>query len=153
MFDPKSFPFDLEQMTAFFKANDFTKAFATPKMPEVDADSILAAQKKNMETLVAANKAAAAGYQELFAKQVEVFEATLAEAQKQMADFDPSKMDADSATAQGEVAKAAFDKALGNMTALAEGAQKANADAFEVVSAGIKDSVTELQDVAKTFTK
>ena len=153
MFDPKSFPFDLEQMTEFFKANDFTKAFAAPTMPGVDADAMLAAQKKNMETLVAANKAAAAGYQELFAKQVEVFEATLAEAQKQVADFDPSKMDADSAAAQGEVAKAAFDKALGNMTALAEGAQKANADAFEVVSAGIKDSVTDLQEMAKTFTK
>jgi len=153
MLDPKSFPFDLEQMTEFFKANDFTKAFAAPKMPEVDADAMLAAQKKNMETLVAANKAAAAGYQELFAKQVEVFEATLAEAQKQVADFDPSKMDADTAAAQGEVAKAAFEKALGNMTALAEGAQKANADAFEAVSAGIKDSVTELQEMAKTFTK
>ena len=153
MFDPNSFPFDLEQMTEFFKANDFTKAFAAPTMPGVDADAILAAQKKNMATLVAANKAAAAGYQDLFAKQVEVFEATLAEAQKQIADFDPSKMDADSATAQGEVAKAAFDKALGNMTALAEGAQKANADAFEAVSAGIKDSVSELQEMSKTFTK
>jgi len=153
MFDPKSFPFDLEQMTAFFKANDFTKAFAAPKMPEVDADSVLAAQKKNMEALVAANKAAAAGYQNLFAKQVEVFEATLAEAQKQIAGFDPSKMDADSAAAQGEVAKVAFETALGNMTALAEGAQKANTDAFEVVSASIKDSVSELQDVAKNFNK
>ena len=153
MFDPKSFPFDLEQMTEFFKANDFTKAFAAPTMPGIDADAILAAQKKNMATLVAANKAAAVGYQDLFAKQVEVFEATLAEAQKQIADFDPSKVDADSATAQGEVAKVAFDKALGNMTALAEGAQKANADAFEVVSAGIKDSVNDLQDIAKTFTK
>ena len=153
MIDPKSFPFDLEQMTEFFKANDFTKAFAAPTMPGVDADAILAAQKKNMATLVAANKAAAAGYQDLFTKQVEVFEATLAEAQKQMADFDPSKMDADSAAAQGEVAKVAFDKALGNMTALAEGAQKANADAFEVVAASIKDSVTELQEMSKNFTK
>jgi len=153
MIDPKSFPFDLEQMTEFFKANDFTKAFAAPSMPGVDADAILAAQKKNMAALVAANKAAAAGYQELFAKQVEVFEATLGEAQKQIADFDPSKVDADSAAAQGEVAKAAFDKALGNMTALAEGAQKANADAFEVVSASIKDSVAELQEMSKTFTK
>lgn len=153
MFDPKSLPFDLDQMTEFFKANDFTKAFAAPTMPGVDADAILAAQKKNMATLVAANKAAAAGYQELFAKQVEVFEATLGEAQKQIADFDPSKMDADSATAQGEVAKAAFEKALGNMTALAEGAQKANADAFEVVSATIKDSVADLQEMTKNATK
>jgi len=152
MFDPKTFPFDVEQLTAFFKSNDFTKAFAAPKMPEIDADAILAAQKKNMETLVAANKAAAAGYQDLFAKQVEVFEATLAEAQKQIADFDPTKLDAESATAQGEVAKVAFEKALANMTALAEGAQKANADAYEVVSARVQDSVAELQDMAKKFT-
>jgi len=153
MFDPKSFPFDLEQMTEFFKANDFTKAFAAPTMPGVDADAILAAQKKNMESLVAANKAAAAGYQNLFTKQVEIFEATLAEAQKQMTDFDPSKVDAESATAQGEVAKVAFEKALSNMTALAEGAQKANTDAFEVVSASIKDSVSDLQEMSKTATK
>ncbi|MEO1919561.1 MAG: TIGR01841 family phasin [Paracoccaceae bacterium] len=153
MIDPKSFPFDLDQMTAFFKANDFTKVFATPQMPNLDADSILAAQKKNMEALVAANKAAAAGYQDLFAKQVQAFEATLAEAQKQISDFDPSKVDANSVAAQGKVAKAAFDKALSEMTALAEGAQKANADALVVVSASIQESANEFQKMAKKFTK
>lgn len=152
MFDPKSYPFDVDQLTAFFKSNDFTKAFSAPKMPEIDAESILAAQKKNMETLVEANKAAAAGYQDLFSKQVEVFEATLAEAQKQIADFDLSKVDADAATAQGEVAKVAFEKALSNMTALAEGAQKANSDAYEVVTARVQDSIVELQEMAKKFT-
>ncbi|MGE4611905.1 MAG: TIGR01841 family phasin [Paracoccaceae bacterium] len=153
MIDPKSFPFDLDQMTTFFKANDFTKAFATPQMPNLDADSILDAQKKNMEALVAASKAAAAGYQDLFAKQVQVFEATLAEAQKQISDFDPTKVDAISVAAQGEVAKAVFDKALGDMTALAEGAQKANADALALVSASIQETTNELQEMAKKFTK
>lgn len=152
MTNPKTFPFDVEQMMDFFKGNDFIKAFATPKMPDFDTDALLAAQKKNMDALVEANKAAAVGYQELHSKQVELFEATLAEAQKQIAAFDPSKMDADAAKAQGEVAKAAFEKALTNMTALAEGAQKANADAFEVVSERIQESVAELQDLAKKFT-
>lgn len=153
MIDPKFFPFDLDQMTAFFKANDFTKAFGTPAIPNLDADSIQAAQKKNMEALVAANKAAAAGYQDLFAKQVQVFEATLAEAQQKISSFDPSKVDAESVAAQGEVAKEAFDKALGNMTALAEGAQKANAEALADVSASIQKSTDELQEMAKKFTK
>ncbi len=151
MFDPKSYPFNADQLAAFFKANDFTKAFATPKMPEVDADAILTAQKKNMEALVEANKAAAAGYQDLFEKQVKVFEETLAEAQKKIAEFDASKIGADPA-AQSEVAKVAFEKALANMTALAEGAQKANSEAYEVVSARIQESVAELQDMAKKFT-
>ena len=151
MFDPKSYPFNADQLAQFFKANDFTKAFATPKMPEVDTDAILAAQKKNMDALVEANKAAAAGYQDLFEKQVKVFEDTLAEAQKKIAEFDATKMDTDPA-AQTEVAKAAFEKALANMTALAEGAQKANSEAYEVVAARVKDSVAELQDMAKKFT-
>lgn len=151
MFDPKSYPFNADQMAAFFKANDFTKAFTAPKMPEVDADAMMAAQKKNMEALVEANKAAAAGYQDLFEKQVRIFEDTLAEAQKQIADFDVTKVNSDPA-AQGEVAKVAFEKALANMTALAEGAQKANADAYEVVSGRVQESVAELQELAKKFT-
>jgi len=151
MFDPKSYPFNADQFAAFFKTNDFTKAFATPKFPAVDADAIFAAQQKNMDALVKANKAAAAGYQDLFEKQVKIFEATLAEAQKKIAEFDATKLDADPA-AQGEVAKAAFEKALANMTALAEGAQKANAEAYEVVSSRVQDSVAELQDIAKKFT-
>lgn len=148
MFDPKSFPFDVEQMTAFLKDNDFTKAFAAPKMPDFDSDALMATQKKNMDALVAANKSAAAGYQELFAKQIEVFEKTLTEAQKQIEGFDPAKVDAE---AQTEVAKAAVEKALANMTELAEGAQKANADAMKVVSARIEESVSELQDMAKNL--
>ncbi len=151
MFDPKSYPFNTEQLADFFKANDFTKAFTAPKMPGVDADAILAAQKKNMDALVEANKAAAAGYQDLFEKQVKVFEETLAEAQKKIAEFDATKLDTDPA-AQGEVAKVAFEKALANMTALAEGAQKANSQAYEVVSARVQESVAELQDMAKKFT-
>ncbi len=149
MFDPKSFPFDPEQIAAFFKENDFTKALTDMKMPNMDADSLMAAQKKNMDAFVEANKAAAAGYQDLFTKQLEVFEATLAEAKKQIGDFDIMKADADVANERGEVAKAAFEKALANMKELAEGAQKANAEAYEVVTARIKESVKELQDLAK----
>lgn len=151
MFDPKSFPFDVEQLTEFFKANDITKAFTAPKMPDVDGEALMSAQKKNMEALVEANKAAAAGYQNLFKQQIEVFESTMAAAQKQIAEFDVSKVDADSAKAQGEVAKVALEKALENMTALATGAQKANSEAFEVVSARVQDSVAELKDMADKF--
>lgn len=146
MIDPKDFPFSVEKMTEFFKENDFSKAFTAPKMPNFDGDALLAAQKKNMDALVAANKSAAAGYQELFAKQIEVFEATLNEAKEQIAGFDPEKVDG---TAQGEVAKAAFEKAITNMTALAEGAKKANSEAFEVVSERIQESVAELKEMAE----
>ena len=148
MLDPKTFSFDVDKLTEFFKQNDFTKHLAGMKMPGMDPDALVKAQRKNMDALVEANKAAAAGYQDLFKKQVAIFEETMAEAQKQMKSFDVNKIDADTAKAQGELAKAAFEKALANMQALAESAQKANADAYEIVAARIKDSLSELKDLA-----
>ena len=148
MLDPKTFSFDIEKMTEFFKQSDFTRQLAGLKMPGVDADALVKAQQKNMDALIEANKAAAAGYQQLFKKQVSIFEETMAEAQKHMKGFDATKLDADNAKAQGELAKAAFEKALANMQALAESAQKANTDAYEIVAARIKESVAELRDMA-----
>ncbi len=148
MLDPKTFSFDVEKMTEFFKQNDFTKHLSGLKMPGIDTDALMQAQKKNMDALVEANKAAAAGYQDLFKKQMSIFEETMAEAQKQMKGFDATKLDADKAKAQGALAKAAFEKALANMQALAESAQKANSDAYEIVAARIKESIGELRDMA-----
>ena len=147
MFDPKTFSFDVEKMTEFFKQNDFTKHFAAMKMPGVDADALVAAQQKNMDALVEANKAAAAGYQDLFKKQMSIFEETMAEAQRHMKSFDATKLDPDAAKAQAELAKAAFEKALANMQALAESAQKANAEAYEIVSARVKEGLSELREM------
>ena len=148
MFDPKTFSFDAEKMTEFFKQNDFTKYFAGLKVPGMDAEALMAAQQKNMDSLVQANKAAAAGYQDLFKMQMQIFEETMAEAKDHLKSFDTTKLDADKAKASADLAKAAFEKALANMQALAEGAQKANSEAYEIVSARIKESLSELRDLA-----
>jgi phasin family protein len=148
MFDPKTFSFDVEKMTEFFKQNDFTKHLAKLNMPGMDASALMAAQQKNMDALVEANKAAAAGYQDLFKKQVQIFEETMAEAQQHIKSFDATKLDPEKAKASAELGRAAFEKALANMQALAEAAQKANAEAYEIVSARIKESMSELRDLA-----
>lgn len=153
MFDAKTFSFDVEKMTDFFKQNDLTKQLAGMKLPGFDPEAMLAAQHKNMDALVEANKAAAAGYQDLFKKQLAIFEETMAEAQKHMKAFETTKLDADSAKAQGELAKAAFEKALANMQALAESAQKATTDAYGIVSARMQESMIELRDLAAKATK
>jgi phasin family protein len=152
MFDPKTFTFDVGKMTQFFKDNEFTKQMSAMKMPGMDTEALMATQQKNMDALIEANKAAAAGYQDLFKKQMAVFEETMAEAQKHMASFDATKLDADKTKAQAELAKTAFEKALANMQALAEGAQKANTEAYEIVSARIQESMAELRDYAANLT-
>ncbi|MEM9050052.1 MAG: TIGR01841 family phasin [Pseudomonadota bacterium] len=148
MFDKSFFPFDAEKMMEMFKAPDFTKMMSDMKLPAIKPEELMAAQKKNMDALMAANKAAATGYQDLFKKQISIFEETMAEAQKQISGFDASKMPADGSK-QAEIAQAALEKALANMTALAEAAQKANQDAFEIVTARIKASMDEMRDLAQ----
>lgn len=152
MFDPKTFQFDVEKMTEFFRTNEFTKQFQNMKMPGLDPEALMSAQKKNMDALVKANQAAAAGYQDLFKKQVAIFEETMAEAQKHMKGLDTTKLDAESAKAQGELARAAFERALSNMQMLAETAQKANTEAYEIVSARIQESMGELREMAQKVT-
>lgn len=147
-----NFAFDPAQVTEFFKSYDMTKFFPAGNAPQVDPSALMDAQKKNMEALVEANQKAAEGYKALFEKQVKVFEDTMAEARKQAEGFDATKMSPDAAKEQAEYAKVAFEKALKNMTILAEEAQKANSEAFKVVSARIEDSVKELQALAAKFT-
>jgi len=152
MFDPKTFSFDVEKLTDFFKQNDFTKQLAAFKVPGIDTEAVIAAQKKNMDALVEANKAAAAGYQELFKQQMAIFEETMSEVAKHAKSLDATKLDAETAKAQAELAKAAFEKAIANMQALAETAQKANVDAYEIVKARIQESISEIRDMAQKLT-
>lgn len=143
--------FDPTQFSDLFKSYDMSKFF--PKSAaDLDPSALMESQKKNMDALIEANKKAAEGYKALFEKQVKVFEATMTEARQQAEGFDATNISTEAAQAQAEYAKAAFEKAVENMTALAEEAQKANTDAYQVVASRVEDSVKELQAIASKFT-
>ncbi len=147
MYEKSMFPFDAEKFAEMFKTQDMTKMFESMKMPGFDPQAMMETQKKNVEALVAANQAAAAGYQDFFKKQMAIFEETMQTAQAQVAAMGEG-MSADGAAKQSELYKAAFEKALANMTELAEAAKKANEEAFAIVSARVKESIAELQALA-----
>lgn len=148
MFDKNMFGFDAEKMSEMFKVPDMTKMMEGMKMPGFDAQAMMEAQKKNVEALMAANKAAAAGYQDFFKKQMAIFEETMSTAQSQMGSMEAG-MSPDAAAKQAELMKVAMEKALANMTELAEAAKKANEEAFAIVQARVKESLAELQAMAK----
>ena len=150
MFEKGQFPFDPEAMMKLFQANDFTKMMQDAKMPSINTNALVAAQAANMEAFMEANKAAAAGYQDMFRQQVALFEGAMEEAKKAMANMDVSKMTPDAAAAQQEVLKAAYEKAITHMTELTQTAQKANKEAYEIVVARMKASMAELAEISKT---
>ena len=144
MFEKNLFPFDADKLAEMFKTPDMSKMFEGFKMPGFDMHAMMDAQKKNVEALMAANRAAAAGYQDFFKKQMAIFEETMSVAQSQMNSMGEG-MGADSAARQADLYRVAFEKALANMTELAEAAKKANEEAFAIVSARVKESLAELQ--------
>lgn len=141
------FAFDADKLAEMFKTPDLTKMFEGMKMPGFDMTAMMDTQKKNVEALVAANRAAAAGYQDFYKKQMAIFEETMSAAQAQMASMGEN-LGPDAATKQADLYKVAFEKALANMTELAEAAKKANEEAFAIVSARVKESLAELQALA-----
>jgi phasin family protein len=153
MADKGMFPFDPQQFAEMFKMPDMSKMgdmskwFDGMKMPGFDPSSMMDAQKKNMEALMAANQAAAAGYQDFFKKQMAIFEETMQAAQEQLGHMGDG-MSPDGAAKQAEVYKVAMDKALANMTELAEAIKKSNEEVFAIMSARVKESIEELQALA-----
>jgi phasin family protein len=144
MYEKGMFPFDPEKMAEMFRMPDMMKMFEGYKMPGFDTTALMDTQKKNMEALIAANQAAASGYQDFVKKQMAIFEETMSAAQAHMGSMGDS-MSPDGAAKQAELYKVAFEKALANMTELAEAAKKANEEAFAIVSARVQESIAELQ--------
>ena len=118
------FNFDVTKMMADFDpskmADEFTKLAGNYKMPAFDVEAVMASQRKNIEALTAANKAAAEGMQKVSTRQAEILQESLDAATKSFADFGKTSNPSDAATKQADLYKVAFEKALANMSELAD---------------------------------
>jgi phasin family protein len=131
-----------------FDADKIKDMFATAKLPVVDTDAVMAAQKKNVDALIEANKVVTAGYQDLYKRQVSLFEAAMSQAKDMMTDVKAQPLTADQATRNVDAIKTAFEKTAADLNELAEMAQKANTGAFEVVKARAEEAVAEFKAAA-----
>ena len=147
-----TFPFvnmDMTKVMADFDpakiVDQLTKAASTFQVPQIDVDSIIAAQRKNIEALTAANKAAVEGVQALAVRQNEILQENLKEATEAVSEL--SKVDGpeDATAKQAELLKASFEKALGNMKDLAELVAQSNTEASAAINARIFESLEEVK--------
>jgi len=96
--------------------------------------SLLEAHQKNIETIIAANQAAAEGYQALAQRQMDIIQTSL----QKLTEFDPADNSPEKIT---ESARAGLEQ----MNELLELAAKANKDAFDIISARAQESMKELK--------
>jgi phasin family protein len=148
---PQAF-FDVSKLMKEFDPTkvvaEFSNALKQYKLPNVDLDSVVASQKKNLEALTAANRTAFEGLQAVAKRQAEILQETMNEASKAVDALAKAGSPAEVAAKQAELTKSAFERALSNMRELADLVAKSNQDASTTISSRISASLDEIKDYA-----
>ncbi len=148
---PQAF-FDVSKLLKEFDPSkvvaEFSNALKQYKLPNVDLDSVVASQKKNVEALTSANRVAFEGLQAVARRQAEILQETMNEASKAVDALAKAGSPQDIAAKQAELTKSAFERALSNMRELAELVAKSNQDAANTVNSRIAASLDEIKDYA-----
>jgi len=108
-------------------------------------EAMVTAYQKNVAALMEANKAAMAGYQELYKRQVALVEEGLAKTKDQIHEMQSQPMNPDHAAKNLEVARASVEKVMGDMRELAEMAQQANTEAFNIIKSRFDEAMGEVK--------
>jgi phasin family protein len=128
---------------------DVGKAFAGFAFPGLDIESLVAAQRKNLEALTQANQLAVEGVQAVARRQVEIARQAVDEASTLLREWTQPGAPEERIAKNAEYAKQAFEKGVANARELAELVTKANAEAFNVLNKRVAEGFEEMRDYAK----
>jgi hypothetical protein len=126
---------------------DLTKTLEQFKVPGVDISAIVAARRKDVDALTAANKAAYEALQDLGRTQTEMLTHAMKGMQESAEGMVREGLKGADPTKQSEAARVAWEKMLADIKALAELARKAQAQAV----AGLTETAAESAKVIKNL--
>ena len=131
---------------------DIFKMWGDFKAPAFDLNNFFSAQRRNLETLTAANQIIAEGFQNATRRQADLARSNFEQAIKvsrEMAsgapEMNPSK--------QAELAKSQFEKGMHSMREFVEMVTKPSLEAFDLLNKRLVENFEELSETASTATK
>jgi phasin family protein len=142
-------------MTEFknpFMEFDIQKMMADFQMPNLDPDSLAAANKKNFEAVTQANQMAVEGFQAVMRRNAEVLQEGMQELQKMMGSVPASPTDV-KASKQAELAKEAYEKMLSNVRESLEIVQKSQGEAVNVLNKRFTEQLDEIREQLQKIEK
>ena len=132
---------------------DPAAAFASFALPNVDVDALMAAQRRNIETLTAVNRIAVDGVQSFAARQSEILRQSMDSYAAMVTGMVTGMMTAgdprSGAVKQAALAKDSFEKSVDDARELAAIAAKTQAETLDVINQRVAESLGEFQTVAK----
>lgn len=126
---------------------DFGKYFQDYSMPSLDVESVLSSQRKNVETLTAANKVAYEGAQAVMQRQAELLRQMVEEATQATRQFVEAATPQDKAAKQAEFVKQTYQQGVTNARELGEMVTRCNTEAFDLLNSRFAQFMDEMRDV------
>jgi len=125
---------------------DITKIMGEFKMPGMNMDVLVKAQRKNFEALSAANQLAIEGFQAVAKRQADILREGLEELTALSRELVTADQTPDARVAkQVELAKSSFEKSLANVRELGEMLMKSNTEACDVINKRISEALDEVK--------
>jgi len=129
--------------------SEFTRLFSEIKMPAVpDLEALMAAHRRNLETLSAANRVALEGAQAVARRNMEIMQQTMAELTESMRNFASNEGPQARASRQADMLKAAYERAISNMSEISDLIQKSNGEALSLLNRRFAEAMDEVKALA-----
>ncbi len=128
---------------------DITKMFAEFRLPAMpDMTALAKAQQKNLEAITAANKVALEGARAVAERHMEIVQQSVAEMQDAMRSMAEPGAAQEQAAKRADMAKAAYERAVGQMQELADLIQKSSGEALSVLHARFAEAMEEVKSLS-----
>ena len=151
---PDQNPFTQAMSQAKSAAEDFSKLFADIKLPAVpDSAALLAAHRRNVEALSAANRIALEGAQAVAKRHMEIMQQTMTELTEQIRALSTAEAPAAKAARQADLLKQSYERAVANTKELTDLIQHANAEAVGTLNKRFAEAMDEVKQLAAKATK
>jgi phasin family protein len=129
--------------------SDLSNAFGDFRVPGIDVDAVVAAQRKNFEAMTQANQFAVEGLRAVAKRQAEIAQQTIEEASALVRDWTQPGAPEERLASTVEAAKQAFEMGLANVRELTDLTAKASTDVFSVIARRMSEAFDEVRLYAK----
>ncbi len=131
---------------------DFTNFMSRMQLPAMpDMEAVLAAHRKNMETLTAANRIAMEGAQAVARRNMEIMQQTMSELTKNVQALASTEAPQNKAAKQAELLKSTYERAVANMREISDLIQRSNSEAVGLINQRFAEAMDEVKSlVAKS---
>lgn len=134
--------------------SDFTKLFATMKMPAMpDMNAFVAASRRNMEVLTAANRIALEGAQAVARRHMEIMQQSMAEMSSALQSMSANEAPQAKAARQADLLKQAYEHSVANMKEIGDLIQQSHAEAMTLLNKRFAEAMDEVKALADKSAK